>query len=120
MGDGRTDDGHMVGLRGYVAQDCTQIGVDHYYFHSEERAKEELHRLVKGATKVVQQGAPKTSWDQFFVGERAVVMFAGDESSADGYFVLRTSGDELLRVGSSSLEVLLEFERWFFSDPPAK
>jgi hypothetical protein len=118
MGDGITEDGHTIGMRGLVAQDCTQIGVDHYYFPSEERAKEELHRLMKGAAKIVQQGPPNCAWSQFFVGERAVVMFAGDESHPDGYFVLRTSGKEFLRVGSSSLEVLLEFERWFFSDPP--
>jgi hypothetical protein len=117
MGDGRTEDGYSFGFRNMVAQDCTQISLDHYYFPSEARAKEELHRAMAGATKTLEHGPPQAFWEQALLGERAVLMFAGNTSDANGYSVARTKGKDFFLITSSSLDAVLEFERNFFSDP---
>jgi hypothetical protein len=122
MGDGSTDDGYTFGFRNLVAQDCTQLGLSHYYFPTEERAKEELQReMQQYAGKVLEQGPPKgLLWEQGPLGERAVLQVSGRGSDPDFYIVVRTHTKDFFRLGSTSLPALLELERSFFSDPEVK
>lgn len=114
--DGFSDDSQSFGSfnsQGYVAQDCTPVFVTRSAHKTEERAGQEVKRLIAQATEVLYNGPLENSRHQLFPAERTVLRFP-PKGGIGSFAVLRREGPALVEISSSSLSVALALEEQFF------
>jgi hypothetical protein len=116
--DGRTETGAMVGLHGFVSQDCTPVSYSHAWFDSPEHARQEMQHQVKTATRILEHEPPKDFRAQALLGDRVVTVTPGIEPDESIYSVMWTEEKEFFEVSSISLATALAFEKQTFPKEP--
>lgn len=113
IADGESEEGAPLGsfnVQGYVAQDCTTVGVSRSTFNSPERAKREFDGRAAHAAEILETGPPRGLSAETFSGPRMVVRFAGLHSEPATYVVMWVRGDSFGEISSLSLAAVLAFE----------
>ncbi len=103
FGDYKSEDGVVVERR-----------VESY--RSGARAREEMERRIRKASKVIERGAKRERQGRQ-KAERAVLMFGGSRSGSPQAVVLWTHGSKLYVLESSSLKHVLAFEKQVYEAP---
>jgi hypothetical protein len=107
-GNGRTPEGTGFDFQMFRASDCVKVTVTTRSEGSDDRAEQELEKLILTASQVVERG-PKDNRDGKPVGKRAILLFANAPKRA---VIVWTAGlGSLITVESSSLAHAVEYER---------
>jgi len=123
IADGMSEEGARFGTFstiGYVAQDCTPLHYSRSTYNSPERAKQEFEKVLSSAKEILENGRARDLADDGSRGVRAILRFAGKQSSSEGGAVIWTKGSTFSMISSSSLEAALALEKEFFEQNKKK
>ena len=108
MGDGRTDDGYMLGFSGWVARDCTVATLTNAYFKSAARAQQELQSDIGHASQIIRpKGATVATLKNVLPRERIVLVFANPRLHTESAAVVWIDNTTYRKIETPSLPVAL-------------
>ena len=109
---GRKGNGAKYSAGIYDSTDGVGVVATVETYPSASRARAEMIMRIKRATRIVERGR-KTDHNGKLIGERAVVIAAGDSGEGSYATILWLDQEDLNIIESSSLQVALDFERQF-------
>jgi hypothetical protein len=112
-GRGRTRDGTVFSFHLYEAVDGVGISTTIEKRGSRSRAHQEMRRKIAKGDRIIELG-PKLNDKGKRVGERAVVIFPGQEAFKPQAAVIWTIDSDLFYIESPSLDYVLKFEKKYY------
>jgi len=114
IGDGQSADDEPFGSysnAGYVAHDCTPVGVSRLSYKTEERARQELQRRVGRALEILDT-PQQHHLDDTALSQRVALRARGLTATVNGFSILWLQGKSLIEIYSTSLPAALAMEKW--------
>lgn len=110
---GRKSNGADFSAGIYDSTDGVGVSSTVEVYYSAARAKREMKRRIKTATKIIERGN-KENQNGKLIGERVVLISPGDTRDSAYVTVLWVDREDLHVIESPSLQHALEFERSFY------
>lgn len=113
IADGQSADDEPFGSYsniGYVARDCTPVGLSHLSYKTEERALKEMRRQISSALEIMDAPLEHGLHDSVLT-QRVVLRVPGLTPEVGGFSILRLQGKSLIEIYSTSLPAALAMEK---------
>lgn len=95
----------------YVSDDNVTLSLTIVRYHFDSRSAEEFAKVLKRATKTIEQGTLIRDGEKVPAGKRAVVMCRCTRSNSIKAVSIWTDGPAFYKIESASLERVLEFQK---------
>jgi dephospho-CoA kinase len=97
----------------YNSEDGTVVRQLREWYKSPNDARRALDTLTKRASRIIKQGTKKDA-KTGAVGKRVELLFSGGHKASPEVVIAWTDGSTLVRLSSTSLTLLLDFESQYY------
>jgi hypothetical protein len=99
-------------VHSYKSEDGTVVQLREWY-KSATDARAGLDRLIKSASRVIKQGTKKDAKGRL-IGKRVELVFSRGHKASPEMIIAWTDGATVVRLSSTSLPLLLDFESQYY------
>ena len=110
---GTSDGALRASVHTFKAEDGTPVYQSDEWYKSVSDARGALDRLTKRASRVIKQGTKKDAKGRV-IGKRVELVFSHGHKASPEMVIAWTNGSTVVRLSSTSLPLLLDFENQFY------